>query len=72
MKKILNSLIVIISILIILVGLDIYSIYNFNKPIFILKEENNGLNKIYRGIFYDAYNCAEYSMIQIKLKGNKW
>ena len=72
MKKILNSLIVIISILIILVGLDIYSIYNFNKPIFILKEENNGLNKIYRGIFYDAYNCAEYSMIQIKLKGNKY
>ena len=72
MKKILNSLIVIIAILLILIGLDIYSIYNYNKPIFVLKEENNGINKVYRGIFYDAYNCAEYSMIQIKLKGNKY
>ena len=72
MKKILNSLIVIIAILLILIGLDIYSIYNYNKPIFVLKEETNGINKVYRGIFYDAYNCAEYSMIQIKLKGNKY
>lgn len=72
MKKILNSIIGIIITLTILIGVDIYSIYNHNKPIFILKEEANGLNKIYRGIFYDTYNCAEYSMLQIKLKGNKY
>ena len=72
MKKILNNIISILVILIILIGLDIYSIYNFNKPIFVLKEEINGLNKIYRGVFYDSYNCSEYSMIQIKIKGNKY
>lgn len=72
MKKILNNIIGIIVILIILVGLDIYSIYNFSKPIFIISEEVDNLNKVYRGIFYDAYNCAEYSMIQIKLKGVKY
>lgn len=72
MKKILNSIIGIIIILTILIGVDIYSIYNHNTPIFILKEEVNGLNKVYRGIFYDTYNCAEYSMLQIKLKGNKY
>lgn len=72
MKKILNSIIVIIVLLIILIGLDIYSIFNFNKPIFVIKEENYKLNKVYRGIFYDAYNCAEYSMIQIKSKMVKY
>ena len=72
MKKILNSIIGIIIILTILIGIDIYNIYTNNRPVFIVKEEINGLNKTYRGIFYDAYNCSEYSMIQIKLKGNKF
>lgn len=72
MKKLLNSIIGIIIILAILIGIDIYSIYNHNKPIFIIEEENNNLNTVYRGIFYDTFNCAEYSMLQIKLKGTKY
>lgn len=72
MKKIINSLVTIITILIILIGLDIYSIYNNSKPIFVLEEENDSINKVYRGIFYDTYNCMEYSALQIKLKGTKY
>lgn len=72
MKKIIQSLLGIFAILAILIGLDIYSIYTKTKPIFILDEEIDGLNKIYRGIFYDTYNCAEYSTLQIKLKNNKY
>lgn len=72
MKKILNSIIWIIIILSILIGIDLYSIYKHNKPVFILKEEKEGLDYIYRGFIYDTYNCAEYSMMQIKLKSTKY
>lgn len=72
MKKILNSIIGIIIILGILIGIDIYNIYNHNKPIFILSEEKQGLDYIYYGFLYDTYNCSEYSMVQIKLKNTKY
>mgnify|MGYP003289328616 CR=1 FL=1 len=72
MKKIIQSLYGIVIILSLLIGLDVYSIYTKNKPIFILSEEVNGLNKVYRGVFYDTFNCAEYSALQIKLKNDKF
>lgn len=52
---------------------DIICIFNFNKPLIILKTENIGtLNTIYRGIIYDTYNCAEYTIPQIKFKWVKY
>jgi len=72
MKKIINSLIGIVFISAVLIGLDFYSIHTKNKPIFILKEEKDSFNIIYRGILYDTYNCAEYSAMQVKLKSTKY
>lgn len=72
MKKIINSLIGIVFISIILIGIDFYSIYKDNKPVFVIKEEIDGLNKVYRGILYDTFNCIQYSSMQIKLKNTKY
>lgn len=72
MKKILNNLSIIILILVVLIGCDIYSINKREKPIFVINEETSGNNKIYRGILYDTYDCEIFSSMQIKLKTTKY
>jgi len=72
MKKIIRNLSTIISMLFLILCCEVFCFYKTGKPIFIIDEEIKGLNKIYKGIFYDAYNCAEYSAPQLKLKWNKY
>lgn len=67
MKKSLKITIIIITSLMLLTIIDLISIYTINKPLFAIKEDN-----IYKGIFYDTYNCSEYSVPQIKIKGTKY
>lgn len=56
-----------------LFGIDLICIFTINKPLFAIKEDNgDSVNSIYRGLFYDTYNCHEYSMPQIKIKGSKF
>ena len=68
MKKIIKSISGIITILIIFSVIDVISVFKDSKPVFILKEEMDGLNKKYVGLLFDVYNCASYSAPQIKLK----
>ena len=60
------SLIVIISIFF-LVVVDLTCIFTINRPILAIKQDN-----VYYGIFYDSYDCMEYSVLQIKPKGIKF
>lgn len=68
MKSWLKIVIEIIGIIIVLVVIDITCIFTIKRPLFAI--QNDGGN-VYRGIFYDTYNCAEYSTPQIKRKGLK-
>lgn len=68
MKKWLKVILLIIGCVVLAIILDIICIFNFNRPIFAIKESEN----IYRGLFYDTYNCLEHSVPQIKAKGVKF
>lgn len=65
MKKITKIILLIIGIIILLTIIDITFIYTKGRPLFAIKSQN-GL--VYRGVFYDTYNCHEYSIPQIKRK----
>lgn len=68
MRKWLKVTLLIIGIIIISIIIDIICILYFSRPIFAIKESEN----IYKGIFYDTYNCLEFSIPQIKRKGVKF
>jgi hypothetical protein len=73
MKKWLKILIIIIIIGVFCFVIDVASILIFSKPIFAIKENNgNSANVVYRGLFYDTYNCIDNSMVQIKYKDSKY
>jgi len=70
--KILKIILISIGIIVLGVIVDITCVFTINRPIFAVREDNgDSINVIYRGLFYDTYNCAEYSMPQIKSKGDK-
>lgn len=69
MKRWLKITFGVIDIIVLLVVIDIVCIFTINRP--LLAVQNDGGN-VYRGIFYDTYNCTEYSTPQIKLKGTKF
>ncbi len=68
MKKSVKIFFVIIGIIILGFIIDLICIFTINRPILAIKDENN----VYKGIFYNTYNCAEYAVPQIKLKGTKF
>lgn len=73
MKKWLKITIVIIFVVLISFVLDLIFIFRFNKPLFGIKADNSdSVNLIYKGLFYDVYNCMEYSYPLIKSKGTKF
>ena len=72
MKKIITNIFRLIILLGLLTCLDMYSIYNRNKPIFIFEEKEENTNKIYNSILYDVYYCADLEKPQIKLKKAKY
>lgn len=73
MKKWLKILIIMISIFLVCLVLDFIFIFTFNKPLFGIKIDNgDSVNLIYKGLFYDVYNCIEYSTPQIKSKTAKF
>lgn len=55
--------------IVILFILDIGCIFIFNRPILAIKKDNGN---VYIGLFYDTYNCEEYSVSQIKAKWTKF
>lgn len=73
MKKWMKFTLVIIGGIAILFVIDLICIFTINKPLFAIKDENgDSVNLIYRGLFYDTYNCFEYPSPQIKSKGSKF
>lgn len=73
MKKWLKIVIIIICVVLISFILDFISIFTLNKPLFGIRVDNgDSVNIIYKGIFYDVYNCIEHSVPFIKSKGTKF
>lgn len=73
MKKWIKYMLGIIAIIILVIIIDITCIFTINRPLFAIRSENNGSNnEVYQGLFYNTYNCAEYSIPQIKAKWNKF
>ena len=68
MKKSLKIFLIYIGIIILLFIIDLICIFTINRPILAIKDGNN----VYKGIFYNTYNCAEYAVPQIKSKGTKF
>lgn len=63
----LKTLLIIISVIVLLVVIDLVCIFTINRPIIAIKKDN-----VYYGIFYDSYDCMEYSVLQIQPKNNKF
>ena len=57
----------VIVVLLIFVLIDVACVFIINRPILAVKKDN-----IYKGLFYNVYNCGEYSIPQIKLKSEKF
>ena len=72
MKKFIKIFLIIISIIILSIVIDLVCIFTINRPIFAIKDDCDCLYSVYRGLFYDTYNCPEYSAVQIKAKGTKF
>jgi len=69
MKKVLKIILIIVNIIVISIIIDLICIFTINKPLFAIKVRTP---YTYTGIFYNTYNCPEYSTPQIKLKGTKF
>lgn len=69
MKKSLKILLTIISIIVLYFVIDLLFIFTLNRPLFMIKEKSP---YTYSGLFYNVYNCPEYSTAQIKSKGSKF
>lgn len=65
--NIFKTLLIIISVIVLLVVIDLVCIFTINIPIIAIKKDN-----VYYGIFYDSYDCMEYSVLQIQPKNSKF
>lgn len=68
MKKWIKYILLVISIIFILFIIDLICIFTINRPLLAIKENDF----TYKGIFYNTYNCEEYSVPQIKFKWEKF
>lgn len=68
MKNMLKKVLVILGVISIFFIIDILCIFTLNRPLFAIKKDKFS----YKGIFYDTYNCSEFSVPQIKVKGTKF
>ena len=73
MKKWIKITIGIISSFILLLVIDLISIFTLNKPLFAIKEDNgDSINLVYKGLLYNTYICFKHSVPQIKNKETKF
>ena len=57
------------TIIILYFVIDLLFVFNLNRPLFAIKAKTP---HTYTGLFYNVYNCPEYSVAQIKSKGSKF
>ena len=67
MIKYLKIFLIIVCSIILLVVIDLVCIFTINRPIIAIKKDH-----VYYGVFYDSYDCMEYSVLQIQPKNNKF
>lgn len=73
MKRSLKIIIGIIIVIVLCFVIDLVCIFTIKRPLFAVREDNgDSVNIVYKGIFYDTYNCMEYSTPQIKTKWTKF
>lgn len=72
MKKFIKIFLIIIGIIILSTVIDLVCIFTINRPLFAIKDDCDCVYSVYRGVFYDTYNCPEYSVPQIKAKSTKF
>ena len=71
MKKSIKIIIGIVVVFLLTIVIDLICIFTINRPIFVISEDY-GNYAIYKGLFFNTYNCSEYSIPQIKGKGIKF
>ena len=71
MKKSIKIILGIIIVVTLTIIIDLVCIFWINRPIFA-QSEDYGTYAVYKGLFFDTYNCVEYSVPQIKMKGTKF
>ena len=69
MKKTVKIILILIGIIILYFIVDLLFIFTLNRPLFMVKAKTP---YTYTGLFYNVYNCPEYSTPQIKSKGSKF
>lgn len=69
MKKLVKTIVLILSVIILCLIVDLTCIFTIHRPIFAVAVRQP---YTYIGIFYNTYNCPEYPMPQIKAKGTKF
>ena len=67
MNKYIKILLITICSIVLLVVIDLACIFTINRPIIAIKKDN-----VYYGVFYDSYDCMEYSVLQIQPKNSKF
>lgn len=73
MKKYLKIIIILVVLIVLSLIIDLVCIFIISRPIFTIQlNKDNEFNQVYKGIFFDTYNCLEYSIPQIKRKGVKF
>lgn len=71
MKKCIKCIMLVILIILVLLVIDLICIFTIHRPL-LTQAEDYGSYAIYKGIFYNTYNCEEYSVPQIKFKWEKF
>ena len=71
MKKWLKITLGVVGIIILAIVIDLVCIFTINRPIFS-QGEDYGTHAVYRGLFFNTFNCPEYSVPQIKSKWSKF
>lgn len=71
MKKWIKVVIFVVVLIVLTIIIDLICIFTINRPLFA-QSEDYGTYAVYKGLFFDTYNCAEYSIPQIKGKRAKF
>ena len=69
MPRMLKVVLILVSIIVLLFVIDVVCVFIIGRPFFSIKGSSENM---YNGLFYDVYNCDEYSIPQIKAKGAKF
>ena len=72
MNKFIKIFLITIGTITLSIVIDLVCIFTINRPIFAIKDNCDCVYSVYRGLFYDTYNCPEYTAPQIKAKGTKF